>query len=46
LKAFAKIKGYIERAKDSPDVKILAGGNCDDRLVDCVQWYGTTIDIL
>lgn len=29
-KSFAKIKGYIEKAKNSPDLTLLAGGNCDD----------------
>lgn len=31
-KAFTKIKGYIEQAKKSPDLNILAGGNCDDSI--------------
>jgi 1-pyrroline-5-carboxylate dehydrogenase len=29
-KAFDKIKGYIERAKTDPKVKVLFGGDCDD----------------
>ncbi|GFN74271.1 delta-1-pyrroline-5-carboxylate dehydrogenase, mitochondrial [Plakobranchus ocellatus] len=29
-KAFARIKGYIEHAKSSPNLSILAGGKCDD----------------
>ena len=29
-KAFDKIKGYIERAKSDPKVKVLFGGTCDD----------------
>ncbi len=28
--SFEKIKGYIERAKESPDAEILYGGGCDD----------------
>lgn len=28
--SFTKIKGYIEQAKNSSDMNILAGGNCDD----------------
>ncbi|XP_006820462.1 delta-1-pyrroline-5-carboxylate dehydrogenase, mitochondrial-like [Saccoglossus kowalevskii] len=30
-KSFARIKGYIDHAKSSPNLTILAGGNCDDR---------------
>jgi 1-pyrroline-5-carboxylate dehydrogenase len=29
--AYAKIKGYIDFARSSPDAEILAGGLCDDR---------------
>ncbi|KAA0707521.1 Delta-1-pyrroline-5-carboxylate dehydrogenase, mitochondrial [Triplophysa tibetana] len=29
-KAFARIKGWLEHAKSSPHLKIIAGGNCDD----------------
>ncbi|NIN72775.1 MAG: aldehyde dehydrogenase family protein, partial [Gemmatimonadetes bacterium] len=29
--AFQKISGYIEEAKKSPDLEILAGGGSDDR---------------
>lgn len=29
-KAFKRIKGYIEHAKNSSDLQILAGGKCDD----------------
>ena len=29
-KAFNKIKGYIDRAKDNPNSEIIIGGNCDD----------------
>ncbi len=28
--SFDKIKGYIERAKASPDADVIAGGDCDD----------------
>ncbi len=30
-RAFERIKGYIDEAKQSPDAKILIGGGCDDR---------------
>lgn len=30
LKAFARIKGWLEHAKSSPHLKIIAGGKCDD----------------
>ncbi|MAO70816.1 MAG: 1-pyrroline-5-carboxylate dehydrogenase [Euryarchaeota archaeon] len=29
-RAFNKIKGYIERARDNPNCEIIIGGNCDD----------------
>jgi 1-pyrroline-5-carboxylate dehydrogenase len=29
-RAFNKIKGYIERAKDNPNCEIIIGGKCDD----------------
>ncbi|KAH9510028.1 Delta-1-pyrroline-5-carboxylate dehydrogenase, mitochondrial [Bulinus truncatus] len=29
-KAFARIKSYIKHAKSSPNLSIIAGGNCDD----------------
>ncbi|XP_060573762.1 delta-1-pyrroline-5-carboxylate dehydrogenase, mitochondrial-like [Ruditapes philippinarum] len=29
-KAFARCKSYLDHAKKSPDLKIVAGGNCDD----------------
>ncbi len=29
--AYAKIKGYIDFARNSPDAEILVGGGCDDR---------------
>ncbi|XP_067659299.1 delta-1-pyrroline-5-carboxylate dehydrogenase, mitochondrial-like [Haliotis asinina] len=29
-KAFARIKGYLDHAKSSPNLKVVAGGNCDD----------------
>ena len=29
-RAFKKIKGYIERARDNPNCEIIIGGNCDD----------------
>lgn len=32
-KAFDRIKGYIEHAKKSPNLTILAGGKCDNRYV-------------
>lgn len=28
--SFNRIKGYLEHAKSSPNVKIIAGGECDD----------------
>lgn len=31
LQSFANIKSYIDMAKNSPDVTILAGGDCDER---------------
>lgn len=30
-KAFARISGYIDHAKASPNLNIIAGGNYDDR---------------
>jgi hypothetical protein len=32
LQAFESIKEFIDYAKESDDVTILAGGNCDKRL--------------
>ena len=29
-RSFHKINGFIQRAKADPEIKILAGGNCDD----------------
>lgn len=31
-KAFKRIKSYIEYARSSPNLEIIAGGKCDDRL--------------
>jgi 1-pyrroline-5-carboxylate dehydrogenase len=31
-RAFTKIKGYIDRAAQSKDAKIIAGGECDDKI--------------
>ena len=31
MQAFARIKGYIDYARSSSDVKVLSGGGCDDR---------------
>ncbi len=28
--SFENVRGYIDRAKRSPDVEVLSGGNCDD----------------
>jgi len=36
-KSFDRIKGYIERAKASPNTEILAGGVCDDSVGYFVQ---------
>lgn len=36
-KSFDRIKGYIERAKSSPNAEILAGGVCDDSVGFFVQ---------
>uniref|UniRef100_A0A672RSI7 Multifunctional fusion protein n=1 Tax=Sinocyclocheilus grahami TaxID=75366 RepID=A0A672RSI7_SINGR len=30
-KSFSRIKGWLEHAKTSPHLKIIAGGNCDDK---------------
>lgn len=30
-KSFARIKSWLDRAKSSPGLKVIAGGNCDDR---------------
>ncbi|XP_047439899.1 delta-1-pyrroline-5-carboxylate dehydrogenase, mitochondrial [Mugil cephalus] len=30
-KAFARIKTWLDRAKSSPNLEIIAGGNCDDQ---------------
>lgn len=30
-KAFKRIKGYIDHAKNSSNLKIVGGGKCDDR---------------
>lgn len=30
-KAFKRISGYVDHAKSSPNLSILAGGKCDDR---------------
>lgn len=30
IQAFARIKGYIDRARNDKSLKILAGGKCDD----------------
>ncbi len=30
LQAFDRIKSYLEHAKSSPNLKVLAGGNCDN----------------
>lgn len=30
-KSFSRIKGWLEHAKSSPHLKIIAGGNCDDK---------------
>ena len=31
FQAFNKVKSYLEYAKDSPNLKVLAGGTCDDK---------------
>ncbi len=31
LKSFSRIKGWLEHAKTSPHLKIIAGGNCDHK---------------
>lgn len=31
-KSFARIKSWLDRAKSSPGLKVIAGGNCDDRM--------------
>ncbi|KTF84016.1 hypothetical protein cypCar_00025786 [Cyprinus carpio] len=31
LKSFSRIKGWLEHAKTSPHLKIIAGGNCDNK---------------
>lgn len=30
LQSFARIRKWLERAKSTPSLKVLAGGNCDD----------------
>ena len=30
-KAFQRIKSYIDHAKSSPDIEVIAGGGCDNR---------------
>lgn len=30
-KSFSRIKGWLEHAKSSPHLKVIAGGNCDDK---------------
>lgn len=30
-KAFDRISGYVNHAKSSPNLTVLAGGNCDER---------------
>lgn len=31
LQSFARIKTWLDHAKSSPSLKVIAGGNCDDR---------------
>ena len=31
FQAFDRIKGYLSHAKSSPNLTVIAGGNCDNR---------------